>query len=113
MEKLSDFSLHIIEPAIMIVVLFIGVCVTLIKFRSLGKAAIAAVLGFLLLILSVLFDVGHSVWVVYGYDINTSRDWYETVYWIKTAVRTLFAVIGFVLLVAAIVMKRPTSDTNI
>lgn len=93
----------------MIVVLFVGVCVSLIRFRSLGKAAFAAVLGFLLLILAVLFDVGHSVWVVYGYDIDTSRDWYETVYWIKTAARTLFAVLGFILLMAAIVMKRSTS----
>ncbi len=110
MEKLSGFSLHIIEPTILFVVFFIGVCVSLIKFRSLGKAAIASVLGFLLLILSVLLDVAHSVWIVYFYDINTSRDWWETVYWSKVAAQTLFAVLGFVLLMAAIVMKRPTSD---
>lgn len=93
----------------MTVVLLVGVCISLIKFRSLGKSAFVAALGFLLLMFSVLFDIAHSVWIVFWYD---SRDWYETIYWTKTAVQTLFAVLGFVLLMAAIVMKRPSSDTS-
>lgn len=97
----------------MTVVLFVGVCISLIKFRCLGKSAFAAILGFLLLMFSVLFDIAHSVWIVFWNDISTSRDWFETIYWTKTALQTLFGVLGFVLLVAAIVMKRPTSDTNI
>jgi hypothetical protein len=63
MEELSGFSRHIIQPAIMIVDLFIGVCVSLIRFRGLDRPHSPLSWG-LLLILSVLFEVVHSVWVV-------------------------------------------------
>jgi hypothetical protein len=44
--------------------------------------------------------------------VNTWRDWHETIYWTKTAEQTLFAVLGFILLMAAIVMKRPVGDAG-
>lgn len=107
MEKLSYFALYILEPAIMLV----GVCVSLIRFRSLGKAAFVFAAGFLLLILASILDIAYSSWALFWFDYSTESNWYGRVFWIKTVARTLCTVMGFVLLIVAIVMKRTMSDT--
>jgi hypothetical protein len=112
MEKVPQFLLHISDSVILMVVMLIGILVPLIKFRSLGRAALFAAVGFEMLALGILIDIGHGVWAVFLYDYAASRDIWETVYWIKTGIKVLISIIGFVLLILAIVVKRPTQDVE-
>lgn len=107
MEKLPYFLLNIIDSVVLIVVVAIGILVMLFKFRSLGRAALFGAAGFLMLGTSYLLDIGQGVWALFIYDPSYSQEAFETVYWIKTAVAAVLSVIGLILLIAAVVMKRP------
>ena len=110
MEKLPQFLLNIIDSIIILVFLFVFAAIPLFSIRRLGRAAVMAAIGFVLLMIATLLDIAFSAWAVFAYDYTSSRDYYETIYWAKTAVRVPVTVIGFVLLVAAILAKRPGSD---
>ena len=110
MDKLPGFLLNIIDTIIILVFLFVFVLIPLFNIKRLGRAAILAAIGFLLLMVATLLDIAFSAWAVFAYDYTSSRDHYETVYWAKTALRVPVTVIGFVLLVAAILARRPGND---
>lgn len=102
-----QFLLNIIDFLIILAVLFVCAILPLFSYRRIGRAAILAASGFVLLMAAWLLDVAFSVWAVFGYEHTDSADIYETMYWTKTALRIPVMVMGFLLLVAAILVRRP------
>jgi hypothetical protein len=108
MDKVPYFLLNIIDSLILIVVMAIAIVIMLCKVRSLGKAAFLGAAGFFVLGAALLLDIAQGAWFMFVYSSRSySQEILETVHWIKTGIATLLSVIGSVLLIIAIVIKRP------
>ena len=107
-----QFLLNIIDSLIILAVLFVCAILPLFSYRRIGRAAILATGGFVFLIAAWLPDVAFSAWAVFGYDWTASRETYEMVFWSKTALRIPVIVLGFVLLLAAVLTRRPSSPES-
>jgi hypothetical protein len=71
----------------------------------LGKAAIIASLGFLLLGLAAVFDLTHHAWATYVY-VPGNSEVFEQFFWMRTLLRGICTVLGLTLLIAAFIMKK-------
>lgn len=95
------------DSALLLIVFLVAIAVSLMKFRSLGRAAFYSIAGFIVLMVACLVDIGYFAWSMYGYDSSGSRETFETVYGFRVAGRLLLHLIGFILLILAIMAKRP------
>ena len=111
MEKNTQFLLGIADLVVVLLVVLFGILAPLIRFRSLGKAAIIASLGFVLLGLAVMFDLAYHVWAAFVY-VPGSSEIFEQFYWMRTILRGLCTVFGLVLLIVAIVARRPVQPVQ-
>ena len=106
MEKHSQFLLGIADLAVVLIVIFVGIIASLVRFRVLGKAAFIAALGFLSLGLGALFDIVYHAWAAYIY-VPGSSEIFEQFYWMRTLLRGICVALGLILLIAAILVRRP------
>lgn len=107
MEKFPQFLLNISDSIVLLLVLIVCAIIPLFKIRVVGRAAVIATFGFAIIILAELVEVAFSAWAVFADQVSYTG-LFETLFWIRTILHTLLLVIGFILLAAAIVSRRPT-----
>jgi hypothetical protein len=92
----------------------VGMILSLVFRKRIGKAAIFTLLAFLLFVITSVITIVHSAWVYFFMypSGNPDYNFISTTYTIVSVIRTLLEILAFVLLIIAIFAKRNDTNSN-
>lgn len=111
MDKNVQVLLGIADDIIILLVIAAGIVVPLFRFKVLRKAAILASLGFVFLGAAWLVDILYVLWATYIYP-GSDSDLFQRVFWVKTVIGGLAAVLGLILLIIALALKPGRQENS-
>ena len=97
-----------------LIVYFVGIILSFVFRKRIGKAAIFTILSLLLSSIATFISLGHSAWI-YFYMYPTATPNYDLVsktYTVIGILRTLLEIIAFILLFVAIFAHRNNASSN-